>query len=97
MIHEFYDENHSEFMINFYVTLWSLYWKYLIANPTSKFMMIIEHNKTKSTKATWVVGLPSSGPIGINKSPKLNSPTIIAKTQHSEVSGSLKCSYEKFW
>ena len=66
---------------------------YLIANPTSKFIMMTEHNRRNKTKATWIVGLPRSAPWGMNKSPKLNSPTIIAKMQQSDVNGSLKCSY----
>ena len=72
--------------------VWLFNITYLIANPISKFMIIIETNKENNTNATWVVGVPFSSPSGMNKSPKLNSPTIIAKVHKSDVNGSLKWS-----
>ena len=66
---------------------------YLMANPISKFMIIIDTKSRNNTNANCVVGLPFPTPWGVNKSPKLNSPTIIAKVHISEVNGSLKCSY----
>ena len=66
---------------------------YLMANPINKFMMIMDTRRRNSTKANWVVGVPLSTFPGTNRSPKLNSPTIIAKVHINAVKGSPKCSY----
>ena len=65
---------------------------YLIANPINKFIIMIATRRRKSINAIWMVGVPFSTPSGMNTSPKLNSPTIIAKVHINAVKGSPKCS-----